>query len=132
VIQFRAIGAPVPQGSMKVIHGRVLHSQGSALAVWRSSVAWAAKQAGATLSDQPIDMAMVFIMPRPKSVKRPFPTVAPDLDKLVRGVLDALTGIAYLDDAQVISISAHKIYGTTPGVEVRLAEKKMAEGIVKA
>ena len=108
---------------MKVINGHVLHSQGSALAVWRSSVAWAAKQAGATLSDSPIDITMVFIMARPKSVKRAFPTVSPDLDKLVRGVLDALTGIAYIDDAQVVSIHAHKVYGGTPGVEVRLAEK---------
>lgn len=123
MIEFRAVGAPVPQGSMKVINGHVLHSQGSALAVWRSAIAWAAKQAGATISDQPIDITMVFIMQRPKSVKRPLPSVAPDLDKLVRGVLDALTGIAYADDSQVVSIHAHKIYGATPGVEVRLAEK---------
>ena len=123
MIEFRAVGAPVPQGSMKVINGHVLHSQGSALAVWRSSVAWAAKQAGATISDSPIDITMVFIIARPKSVKRASPTVAPDLDKLIRGVLDALTGIAYTDDAQVVSIHAHKVYGATPGVEVRLAEK---------
>ena len=123
MIEFRAVGAPVPQGSMKVINGRVLHSQGSALAVWRSSIAWAAKQAGAKLTDAPITITMVFIMPRGKTVKRALPTVAPDLDKLVRGVLDALTGVAYLDDAQVVSIHAHKVYGSSGGVEVRLEEK---------
>lgn len=123
MIEFRAVGAPVPQGSMKVINGHVLHSQGSALAVWRSAVAWAAKQAGAKISDQPISITMVFIMPRGKTVKRVLPTVAPDLDKLVRGVLDALTGVAYIDDSQVVSIHAHKIYGVSGGVEVRLEEK---------
>jgi Holliday junction resolvase RusA-like endonuclease len=33
---------------------------------------------------------------------------APDLDKLVRAVLDALTGIAYLDDKQVVAINARR------------------------
>jgi crossover junction endodeoxyribonuclease RusA len=123
VIEFRADGVPVPQGSMKVINGRVLHSQGSALAVWRSTIGFAAKLAGAQVSDRPIEMTLVFIMPKPKTVKRIHPTVPPDLDKLVRGVLDALTHICYADDAQVVSVNAHKIYGTSPGVEVRLAEK---------
>jgi crossover junction endodeoxyribonuclease RusA len=124
MIDFRADGVPVPQGSMKVIHGRVLHSQGSALAVWRSTVAFAAKLAGAKLTDAPIEMTLVFIMPKPKTVKRILPTVPPDLDKLIRGVLDALTHVAYNDDSQVVSINAHKIYGIHPGVEVRIAEKK--------
>lgn len=109
---------------MKVINGHVLHSQGSALAVWRSSVAWAAVQAGAKVSDAPIAITMVFVMPRPKSVNRVLPTVAPDLDKLIRAVLDALTGVCYGDDAQVVSINAHKIYGAGAGVEIRLEEKK--------
>ena len=123
MIEFRADGVPVPQGSMKVINGRVLHSQGSALAVWRSTVAFAAKIAGAKLTDEPVEMTMVFIMPKPKTVKRDLPTVPPDLDKLVRGVLDALTHVCYSDDAQVVSINAHKVYGATPGVEIRLTQK---------
>lgn len=123
MIEFRADGVPVPQGSMKVINGRVLHSQGSALAVWRSTVAFAAKIAGAKVTDEPVEMTMVFIMPKPKTVKRDLPTVPPDLDKLVRGVLDALTHVCYSDDAQVVSINAHKVYGATPGVEIRLTQK---------
>lgn len=123
MIQFRAEGIPVPQGSMKVINGRVLHSQGSALAVWRSTIAWSAKQAGAIPVADPIQMTLVFIMPRPKTVKREFPSVAPDLDKLIRAALDALTGVAYLDDGQVVEIHAHKIYGSSPGLEIRLLKK---------
>lgn len=124
MIEFRATGTPVPQGSMKVINGHVLHSKGAALAVWRSGIAWAAVQAGAKVSNEPIAITMVFVMPRPKSVKRVLPTVAPDLDKLVRGVLDALTGVCYTDDAQVVSINAHKVYGSSAGVEIRLEKKK--------
>jgi crossover junction endodeoxyribonuclease RusA len=83
-------------------------------------IGWEAKVAGATPHGLPVRITIIFIMPRPKTVKRPYPTVAPDLDKLVRGVLDGLTGIAYEDDAQVIEIHAHKVYGSSSGAEIRL------------
>jgi Holliday junction resolvase RusA-like endonuclease len=59
-------------------------------------------------------------MPKPKTVKRLHPTVAPDLDKLIRAVLDSMTAIAYLDDGQVTEINATKIYGVAPFLEVGL------------
>ena len=120
MIEFRASGLPVPQGSMKVINGRVLHSQGSALAVWRSTIAWEATLAGCKPEDGAMRITLLFIMPRPKTVKRNEPSVAPDLDKLVRAALDALTAVAYKDDGQVTEIFAKKIYGGAPGVEVRI------------
>jgi len=122
VITFRADGAPVPQGSMKVINGNVIHSQGSALAVWRSTVALSARLAGARPNASPVSIEIDFYLPRPRTVKRIYPTVPPDLDKLIRGVLDALTGIGYLDDSQVVDIKASKAYSPTPGAEIRLCE----------
>lgn len=120
MITFRAHGIPVPQGSMKVIKGRVLHSQGSALAVWRSTIGWEASLAGAKPHSEPVKITITFTMPRPKTVKRPLPSVAPDLDKLIRGVLDGLTGIAYVDDGQVVQIHAQKLYGPAVGAEIKL------------
>ena len=105
---------------MKVINGRVLHSQGSALAVWRSLIGWEAKSAGALPHSLPTKITITFFMPRPKTVKRPWPSVAPDLDKLVRAVLDGLTGVAYADDGQVVQIHAQKLYGASVGAEIRL------------
>jgi Holliday junction resolvase RusA-like endonuclease len=122
VIEFRVDGLPVPQGSMKVIHGRVIHSQGSALAQWRASIALAARKAGARPTREPITMTLTFIMPRPKTVKRNHPSVAPDLDKLIRGALDALTAIAYVDDGQVVEIYSKKIYGEVIGAKIQVAE----------
>ena len=43
------------------------------------------------------------------------PDRAPDLDKLVRAALDALTGIVFGDDGQVCELYAHKLYGDGPG-----------------
>jgi Holliday junction resolvase RusA-like endonuclease len=122
VIEFRVDGLPVPQGSMKVIHGRVIHSQGSALAQWRASIALAARKAGARPTREPVTMTLTFIMPRPKTVKRNYPSVAPDLDKLIRGALDALTAIAYVDDGQVVEIYSKKIYGEVIGAKIQVAE----------
>jgi Holliday junction resolvase RusA-like endonuclease len=57
-------------------------------------------------------------------VKRPQPIVPPDLDKLIRGVGDALTGVLYDDDSQVIRCLAWKTYADTrlPGAFIRVNE----------
>jgi len=39
------------------------------------------------------------------------PVVKPDVDKLARALLDALTGVAYGDDAQVVEMHVCKTYG---------------------
>ena len=123
MIEFRVDGQPVPQGSMKVINGHVIHTRGSALASWRSAIALAARKAGAFPSRDPITITMTFIIARPKTVKRLEPTVPPDLDKFVRAVLDALTAIAYTDDSQVVELYAKKMYGLTPGVKIQIAPR---------
>lgn len=105
---------------MKVINGHVIHAKGSALAAWRSGIALAARNAGVFPSLEPIHIEIKFYLPKPRTVKRDEPTVPPDLDKLIRGVLDGLTAIAYRDDAQVTSIVAQKAYGERIGVDISL------------
>lgn len=123
MISFSCDGTPVPQGSMKVINGHILHSQGSALAVWRSTVALSARFAGTKPVEGAIGIEIIFRVRRPKTVKRDYPTVAPDLDKYIRGVLDALTGIAYQDDSQVIDIKAEKVYSDVAGADIKIFQK---------
>lgn len=81
-------------------------------------MAHAAHNAGCTPIDGPITIFMTFRYQRPKSVIRQHPTVPPDLDKQIRSILDALTGIAYQDDSQVIEIHATKGYDPNPGVDI--------------
>ena len=118
MINFFVDGLPVPQGSMKVINGRVIHNKGSELAAWRSAIALTARQKGARPLTDPIYIHIKFFMPKPRTVKRLHPSVAPDLDKLIRAVLDGLTAIAYVDDGQVVSIVAQKAYGERIGAEI--------------
>lgn len=126
MITFTVKGLPIPQGSMKVINGHMIHSQGSTLTGWRSQVGYAAREAGAKPHLEAVHIEMVFTMPRPKTVTRPEPSVAPDLDKLVRAVLDGLTAVAYRDDGQVTSLTATKEYGVDPGLWVQMWAKMPA------
>jgi len=123
MIRFGVEGTPISQGSMKHIgQGRMIHSRATELATWRALVALAAKQAGCEPIPDPIAISITFRLKKPKTVKRALPTVAPDLDKLVRGVLDALTGCAYLDDSQVIDIKAKKVYSDITGVDIEVSD----------
>lgn len=42
------------------------------------------------------------------------PTVKPDLDNYIKAVLDGLNGLAWVDDSQIINISATKEYSLEP------------------
>jgi len=101
-------------------NGIMVHSQGSALAVWRASIALAARFAGAKPIDGAMGLDVTFYVQRPRSVKRQYPSVAPDLDKYLRAVGDALSGVAFQDDSQIVDIRARKVYSDTPGAEIKI------------
>lgn len=49
-------------------------------------------------------------------------TSKPDADNLAKAVLDALNGLVYDDDAQVVDLSVTKCYEETEGVRVYIEE----------
>ena len=53
---------------------------------------------------------------------RLFPTKKPDCDNIIKSILDALNGVAYDDDKQVVKVSCVKKYGNKDGVLVELSE----------
>ena len=44
----------------------------------------------------------------------------PDIDNLIKFILDSANGILYLDDAQIYTINAHKIYDEHPRTEIEI------------
>lgn len=50
------------------------------------------------------------------------PTTKPDCDNIIKVVLDALNGVAYYDDKQVICVSCNKYYGETGYLKVTITE----------
>ena len=126
-VEFTVHGDPAPQGSKKayVVRGRAVITDASKkLAPWRNTVAQAASAAaGGHMFEDAVHVTAVFNMPRPKSVRRTFHTVAPDVDKLVRALLDGLTvGGLIRDDSLVVSVRAKKRYWDTPGDVVVVKE----------
>lgn len=120
MISYFIEGEPAPQGSKNgfVKNGRVVMVESSKkVKPWRAAVAeqTAKHIRWQTLNpiDTPVEIALVFYLPKPKSVKRDWPSVKPDLDKLIRSTFDGLTtGGLYADDALVIAVSASKQYAT--------------------
>lgn len=80
-----------------------------------AAVRWSARAAGVLMipKGRGVSLSVVFTFIRPKGCRRSEPCVRPDCDKLARALLDALTGIAYHDDGQVVSLSVRKMYGAT-------------------
>jgi Holliday junction resolvase RusA-like endonuclease len=50
------------------------------------------------------------------------PTKKPDIDNIAKCFLDAMNGIVYLDDKQVVSLHITKEYAETPAVDVMVKE----------
>lgn len=98
---------------------------------YESLIRWSFKEAGGEyMGDKCITLNIVAVYPIPKSFSkskrqeaiegRIFPKVKPDLDNMAKAVLDALNGVCYADDKQVIAFSLCKKYGTEPRLEVEV------------
>lgn len=123
-ISFVAYLKAAPQGSkVHVGRGRMIESS-KAVKPYRHALAQIALMHRGPgfpvcIFHEPIGLTVDFYFLRPASAKkRKYPSVKPDLDKLVRATLDSLTGILYDDDSQVIEINARKHYCTVERVEI--------------
>lgn len=118
-------GEPASQGSHSVIHGRIVQVNSAKHKRWRNSVAFAALDLvtdGWELLDEPLELSVIFYLPRPKTATREFPAVMPDVDKLLRAVFDSLSGVIYVDDSRIIRATAQKLYADDrgPGAVIRV------------
>ncbi len=116
VQSFFVRGIPSPQGSKTafVVNGKAVMREASRnVKDWRAAVSFVLqdKWRGPMLTG-PVTVDALFYMPKPKSARKKdiWPAKRPDIDKLVRAVLDGMTGIAFKDDAQVVNLSAMKKY----------------------
>lgn len=133
-IEFRVFGIPQTKGSTKAfmrpgaryptVTNDNVKNKGWAATV-SGEAQWAARGIKGLPLRGPVSLTLTFHLKKPKSYpkRRELPAIKkPDLDKLVRSVKDALTGVLYLDDSQVIAHIASKRYGNQPGAEIMLME----------
>lgn len=119
-VTFRVVAEPVSKGSVRAFTPKgwarpVLTSTSRGLKSWEWAVRAAALHVISVAWPRGVGVRVEteFILARPQShpKRRAIEhTKKPDLDKLVRAVLDALTGVAYVDDAQVCRAVIAKRY----------------------
>ena len=136
-VTFHVDGIPVPKGSLvRMPNGAMLPAGGKESRIrastWREDVR---AEARAAMGDDDLFRGALRVMidvtlPYPKSSIRKYqhgwwPDIKkPDVDKLARGVLDHLTGIVWVDDAQVINLAISKGYAwdDRPGADIVIDE----------
>lgn len=133
-------GVAVPQGSKQAFLRpgakipQLVDSNKQKLKPWRATVTALAidEWQGRMSLDEPVRAAFEFVTVRPAAhygtgrnaeILKPSapiaPIVKPDVDKLVRAMLDGLTDAGVLrDDSRVVDLHARKVYGPQPGVRV--------------
>ncbi len=119
-------GIPAPQGSKKAFRVgnsvRIVESSNK-LQPWRTHCinSLAAYKAQCVYFDTAIEVSLVFFFQRPKTHSKkqrlsPWKTTAPDVDKLCRGVFDALTQASVIsDDAIITRARIVKVYASEGG-----------------
>ena len=130
---------PAPQGSKKYVGTRrtasganipLIIESSPKLPAWRKAVADAVKQAMIESGDLSkfegaVKLEAVFYLTRKKTVTRDYPIVPPDLDKVLRSLMDGITAKGegvWGDDAQVVRIEVSKKYATgESGVAVTIS-----------
>jgi Holliday junction resolvase RusA-like endonuclease len=137
-ITFFVPGQPVAKGrpiAGRGFNGRTTLRTPEKTANYENLVAVACAQAMAGMEPIPGPLAVIFSVtvqtPASWSKKRQQrandgaigATKKPDIDNIVKALCDAMNGIAYKDDAQIIELTVTKHYGNTPGVHVRLYPK---------
>jgi Holliday junction resolvase RusA-like endonuclease len=129
-IQFFIAGIPQPGGSKRAFKhpstGRIIVTDDAKHnREWRANVSFFARQHfDAEPMRGPLLVCFEFVMPRIgahmnskgqlKTSAPKYHTVRPDATKLTRSTEDALTGILWADDSQVMPF-AIKRYGSKPG-----------------
>ena len=145
-IDFFVPGIPRPAGSKKAF---ALKSRGiytGRVAVvdackesrdWKTRVSREAATAfeRSALMEGPLQVSITFFVSRPKGHFRTgknadsirdsapkHPTTRPDVLKLARAVEDAITGVIWRDDSQIVDERIRKEYSDKPGVGIVIGE----------
>jgi crossover junction endodeoxyribonuclease RusA len=142
VITIEVRGLPAPQGSKRHVGRGIMVESSKAVGPWREAVRAETQRVMAAWTDGgldgPLRVSAGFYLPRPKGhygtgrnadrvrdSAPDYPAHRPDLDKLVRSLLDGLTmGGAWGDDCQVVQLRVSKLYADTrtPGCRVQIEE----------
>lgn len=139
-IHFRVPGQPVGKGRPRIgkvrNHARMFTPEKTVN--YENLVAYAAQtaMAGSALFEGAVglDLRIECQIPASWSGKKQraaaadevLPTTKPDVDNIVKAICDALNGVVWKDDVQVVDLAVTKRYALVPGVEVMVVPRSPA------
>jgi len=144
-IQFFVPGIPKPGGSKRAFINRktgrpIITEDCKSTRDWRTAVVFAANEQFEHPFTGPLSVRFDFLFLRPRAhfgtgrnvecLKKSapiYPAVRPDTTKLIRSTEDALKGIAWKDDAQVVTQFACKRYAQRGGALITVARQHVAD-----
>ena len=111
---------------------------------WQEAVKWSfleSEYARMILWTEPLDVKISFCFIRPnshfgtgknagllKASAPTYPAKRPDIEKLARSTNDALTGLVWKDDSQIVLLTVAKIYSTHRGADITIQRMEVEEG----
>lgn len=130
ILELAVPGTPQPKGSLKAIPAKnpdgtlriAMKNDNPKTKEWQDLVSFHAtsQMRGQKPYEGAVWLSMLFRITRPRTHFMKGGALRkdlleehvdkPDVDKLVRCILDALTGICYVDDCQVVTVTATKLY----------------------
>lgn len=137
-LNVNVIGHPAPQGSKRHVGNGIMVESSARVRPWRQDVTASAIEAaerdGWVAPSGPLLVELTFTLKRPRyhyrtgayahELRPNAPVLVdkkPDLDKLARSTLDALTAAGVIrDDAQIARLYVIKRYGDPAGVVVTI------------
>ena len=132
IYNFEILGEPVAKEAVKVsMHGKFVHKYmpkktRNAMADIRSQII-AQLPNGFRPTAKPLNLTVQARRQRPKSTPKrvKYPITRPDASNYLKLIEDALNGLVWLDDSQVVRIFAGKEYATEkhpPGITLMIEE----------
>ncbi|MEE8382241.1 MAG: RusA family crossover junction endodeoxyribonuclease [Thermodesulfobacteriota bacterium] len=127
--EFIILGNPIAQGRPRFARrgNFVVTYDPEKSKEWKNEIIRQAVAQKAEVLEGALRVELMFRMKRPKSLpkKVKYHIKKPDLDNLAKAVLDALSGICYNDDSQIVSMGLFKSYvvdGQAPCVDIEIEE----------
>jgi len=125
VVSFKVHGNPVPQGRPRIIKkGQHYGAKDPDTSrVYKDRLRLLAHEhRQEPLLEGPLFLRLTFEVLKPKSARKRdvWRHKKPDLDNLVKAVMDAMVGVMYRDDAQIVGLESYKLYSASPGVTLEL------------
>lgn len=134
-VTFTISKAPVPKARPRYYNGHAVTPEKTR--AYEAAVRRSYLSKGFPVFKGAISIDIVFYMPipesKPKKVKEEMlklkvrPDKKPDIDNLIKAILDGLNKVAWKDDSQIVAIRAVEYYSDTPRTEIGIKEVTYGE-----